>query len=272
MGNLPDKSICQTYNLRDQHGWDFLVCEGIPGWSATHVITPFGLMMLTNNFLLSYLIAGFVEIFETLALLLFHSYLIFNTPDADIETKAGSLIGDWLLNDLFGVFAAYVLLSLLSAPGLLDAWIHRGKTLPWQYKVKLFFSAAVVLGVSELTTIVIPANCRELVDQPCINLGLILFVTAQSLAILVFWTYLFRRPDDYKYLWKPNGMSDRRINFYFGFWIALIVLVGLQNMQPFIPLIDALKPMAEFAQVWLAVLLWFLVVIPVLWFTFWRRV
>ena len=263
MGNLPDKSICQTYAARDQHSFDFLVCEGGRGWSATHSIGPFGVMMVFGHFLLSWLITGMVEILETLSLTLFKSYVIFHTNDAELETKAGSLLGDWLFNDLFGILLALFLLHGLGASGLISSWLFQKKRPPVGYRVKLVFATALILLPNLAPSWIIPSGCDDMVSQPCANTGLILNVGLQSAVILFFWGFLFRFPDDYRYQWKPHNMTDRKIHFYFGFWLAFVLLVGLQNAQPYIPLWNG-STVSEWTQVWLAEIIWGLAVLMII--------
>lgn len=263
MGNLPDKSICQDFSRRDQHSFDFLICEGGRGWSATHTMAPFTVMMLTGHFLLSWLIVGVIEIAETFMLTFFKDYVLFHTNDAELETKAGSLIGDWLVNDLLGILMALLLLRGLLAPGLLRSWMYAKKRPPFWYCVKLIVVAFFLVIPCIFPSWILPPECDLEVRQECTNAGLILEVTWESLVIVLLWAYFFRRPDDYRYLWKPHSMSDRKINYLFGFFLFFILFIGLQNAQPFWPLFrDNFG--AEWIQVWIAEAIWALIVFLVL--------
>ena len=68
-------------------------------------------------------------------------------------------------------------------------------------------------------------------------------------------TWLLRRRDDTYYLWAPNGVSPRRVTFFFLMWGLFVFMVGLQNAQPYVRL-WFLPALAEWSQVWLFEGLW----------------
>lgn len=282
---LPDRSICQTFALRDQHSWDFLVCEGQRGWSATHVIMPFALMILSGNFLLSFLIAGAVEIFEALALTAVGSYIVFHTNDAELETKAGSLLGDWLINDLLGVLLAFILLRALQMPGLLRIVLDRWKwwpqaMAPQQKALSEFrFSehkgitaviaiwTAAFLATGIMPTFILPSDCDQYVEQNCINAGLMLMVATQVCLIIAGWFVWMRLKVFRLHFWARYGLARKtyrwRIHVLFAAWLAFVILVGLQNAQPYIPLFIA-PVIGEWAQVWTFAGIWLVLTLAVI--------
>lgn len=112
-------SVCQKYALRDQTSWDFVLCEGNKGWPSAHTELPFLATLITGSPLFAFLMQGVFEIFEVTVLLVFNNFIVFDTLEAELETLAGSVFGDWLINGGLGVLAAYLLMDVFDFPGFL---------------------------------------------------------------------------------------------------------------------------------------------------------
>lgn len=100
--------VCLNYASRCQTSWDFVICESSKGWASPHMSMPF-VSTFFFGWKIAWLIQGLFEIFEATVLTLFGDYIVFQTADAERETLAGSLIGDWV-HALPAVFAAWLLI------------------------------------------------------------------------------------------------------------------------------------------------------------------
>lgn len=251
--DLPTREICLNYSLRDPHGWDFLVCEGQPGWSATHVITCFTIMLYVGSFVPAYLFDGLIEIFEAFVLTVFKRYLFFRTSDSQLETLAGSLIGDWLLNDLLGTLLALLMLRVWRLPAV-TAHLHN-RALPRRLRYKWYAWGTVVLCVNLLTSVTWDSDCDLHYPRDCINVGLMASLAIQTVLLLAGGFGFLATKEDKKYVWRPAGVNNFTRQSFFAFWTLLVLLVGLQNAQPYVPL-WFFPQIGEWSQVWLASAVW----------------
>lgn len=256
--DLPTREICLNYSLRDPHGWDFLVCEGQPGWSATHVLTCFTIMLFVNSFAHAYLFDGFIEIFEAFVLTAFKRYLFFRTSDPQLETLAGSLVGDWLFNDLIGTLLALLILRLWRLPALTAHLWTRG--LPRRLRYKWYAWGTAVLCANVLTSVTWDVECDLHYPNQCLSIGLVASLLLQVILISAGGFGFLVMAEDKKYLWRPAGVKRFTRQSFFGFWILLVLLVGLQNAQPWVPL-WFIPQIGEWSQVWLACAVWTLLLL-----------
>lgn len=260
-----DRSICLDITQRQPYSFDFLACEGFNGWSAAHVMTPFVVMLFFGNFPLAWLAAGLVEIAEALRPTLFGLGAMSSNPAGEFETLAGSILGDWAMNDLLGILAAHTLLHLFSLPSLFSGIYkcsssHRGRSMPrarmWSvhwWKQHIIF--LVFMGINVLPAWVYPKGCNPTIPGACINAGLMLSVGLQLILIVLCAVWFMRSYSDEKYLWLNDSVSLGQRRFLFVAWFIFILAVGLQNAQPYVPL-WFVPLFAEFAQVWLFALIW----------------
>jgi hypothetical protein len=264
-------------------------------------MAPFSAMLFLGNFFFVLFLAGLNEIVEAL-ILTFTGAALSERFASDAETLAGSVLGDWALNDLMGIFAAWVFLRLFAFPSLLSPWYHssvfrpvgveraaaevdpqppgelpreenamdrdleRWRARPWprlcgrywwkQHGLMLLYMISGVMPIWG-----IPWTC-DVFAQPyqCANAGLMLSVVWQLALITVFATVAMRTKDDERYLWRPAGLARRRVTFFFVVWALFVVMVGMQNAQPLMPC-WFMPPFGEWAQPWLFVGLWFLIIL-----------
>lgn len=265
-----DRSVCLDITQRQPYSFDFLACEGYNGWSATHVMAPFMVMLFFGNFSLAWVAAGLVEIAEALRPSLFGLGNMSKNPAAEFETLAGSILGDWAMNDLLGILAAYTLLTLFELPSLFSgiylcgrpsklAGVSRARvwSAHWWKQHVIFL---VLIGVNILPAWVYPQGCNPTIPGDCINAGLMLSVGLQLLLIVLCGTWLMRTRSDDKYLWGRGAISRTKQRIFFSAWFLFILMVGLQNAQPYMPL-WFIPLFAEFAQVWLFAIAWLICVV-----------
>ena len=267
-GIQADRTFCLTYEAREAYSLDFLLCEGYNGWAATHMMSFFTLMLFIGNIAPTWIAAALLETFEALIITTFGAHWLMAhgyTSALSLETLAGSIIGDWMINDLFGILAAWFLLRTLDVPGLLSPWFqssHRqALDLPPIWKSTLWWKQAgvaiLLMAMFILPVWVYPTGCDQHIPYDCWNVGLIAnaIITLIIIAVCAGW---FMRSDDHqRHFWRGHRVSARRRNAFFFFWAFYVLLVSFQNIHPavlwFVPLI------AEWAQCWLAGLVWVII-------------
>lgn len=263
-----DRNVCLNISLRQPRSFDFLACEGYHGWSATHEMFPFVLMIFFNDIPMAWIFSGFVEIFEILRPALFGDQALFDANPTNYETHAGAIIGDWLFNDLFGILSAALLIRLLGIPGLMDPWYKHTWPVPNSQRPRMFAKMwwkihglfLVFLFLNIAPSWVTPEGCDLHVPYDCLNIGLIISVCGQLLVIALGGIWFLRTRDEKRDLWGPRGVSRTWLNAYFVFWFLFIFLVGAQNAQWIVP-IWFIPTIGEFAQVWLATAFWIMLVL-----------
>lgn len=242
-------TVCPNYAAREQASWDFLVCEANKGWSAAHVTLPFWTILFWGDFLFAWTTTAFFEGFEVFVLALFGNYIIFETADAELETLAGSLLGDWLLNGTLGVLAGWLLARVLRAPSLIPRGPHPRGPAPahwcaWWAGVVLW---AAFVGANVAITWVVPGDCIAVDAASCQPVGLLLATGLHAaLALLVCTVHRSRA------VWRGYPPAARA--WLLALAIAFEVWVHVQNAQPWMPLWAG--PLGGFVQVWLAALVW----------------
>jgi hypothetical protein len=304
-----DRTICHHYRLRDPLSLDFLACEGGSGWPVTHTVVPFAVMIFLGNFIFAWLGTGLVEIAEALFWTLAGAAMLGHVKSEQLETLAGSVLGDWAMNDLLGVLSALIFLRLFSFPALLRPWYQgsvlrpcgtrtlskeereagvlgpeHGSEVTFEHDIditrryprvcglywwKQHVALLLFLSVGFLPTFVLPRNCDVFSHYDCYNVGVMISVVWQLLMLTFFATFWMRTKLDERYLWRPAGLSRKEVNAFFLLWALFVVMVGMQAWQPFMPL-WFIPRMAEWSQPWLFTWLWILIIV-VLRFTVWRR-
>jgi hypothetical protein len=267
-GIQADRAFCWDYAQREAYSVDFLLCEGYNGWAATHMMSFFTLMIFVGQVAPTWVFAALLECFEALMIAAFGMQWLVSqgyTSVLSLETLSGAILGDWLINDFFGILAAWLLFRLLNVPGLLSPWFaphwpERGNQKPppiWRSTLwwKQFGAAAFLMALFILPVFVAPAGCDQVPgNYTCWNVGLIALAATTLVFILVSALWTMRSPDHERYFWNVAKVSPRRRNAFFAFWALYIFLVAFQNTHPsvlfFVPLI------AEWAQCWLAGLVW----------------
>lgn len=252
------QSVCANFSLRDQHGTDWLLCEGAKGWPAQHVVASFVAYLFFHEVATSWTLSvaaawaytlGF-ELFEVLSVVLFGQYVGFGpVHETQKETLAGVLIGDMLSTNLLGIVICAMLLYVQGVWGLLPRFDLENR----EFLRQLLLSTAFSIG-SFSTMFVLPDGCTETVPRSCTNLGL-MFTTA-------IYTVLFAA----MMLTDSKGarVPRKKRRLYYALNVLFVLTVSVQNFQPLMPLY--LGPGGEWFQVWLVCGLWFLALLPfVLW-------
>lgn len=110
---------CLNYTLRDQTSWDFTLCEGNKGWASAHMTLPFLTVLILGSVGDALLVQGFFEVFEAALLTFLGNYIIFETKPIELETLAGSVLGDFGIQGVIGALAGFLLIRVMCFPSFL---------------------------------------------------------------------------------------------------------------------------------------------------------
>jgi len=137
---------CLPYSSRFQYSLDFLCCETGSGWVAAHVLNPLGVSFFFGSFATALAVAFWFEAFEIGVLTLFTSFIIFDTRELELETWAGSVLGDALIQGGLGALLGYLLRWAWDVPGPFEAWSLMGGWLRAKYiGLWLLYAASFIL-------------------------------------------------------------------------------------------------------------------------------
>lgn len=100
-------AACFPYADRDQASLDFLCCED-DGWVAAHVLNPAAIALLFG-WKAAIIVAFWFEAFEALLLIIFKNFIFTTTSETDLETLAGAVVGDALINGTFGAIIGFLI-------------------------------------------------------------------------------------------------------------------------------------------------------------------
>ena len=191
-----DRTVsCIPYQARDQHSLDFLCCEDANGWTAAHVIAPMGVGIWFGNPVLAVAVAFWFEGFEAFMLTVFRSYIIFTTSDIDLETLAGSIIGDALIQGSIGAILSYLLLMAFDIPGPMRSWYLMSGWMRFKYVVLLllYWFAFGALNIV----------------RPDINTGIFIVIGIHGVLLLLVFPLATKSNLDNAGVWQRRKISYR---------------------------------------------------------------
>lgn len=137
---------CLPYSKRFQYSLDFLCCETGAGWVAAHVANPLGVSFFFGSFAAGLAIAFWFEAIEITFLTAFTGFVIFETRELDLETWAGSIIGDALIQGGIGAFLGYLLRTAFNVPGPFESWPLMNSWLRFKYAgLWILYSCSFIL-------------------------------------------------------------------------------------------------------------------------------
>lgn len=203
------KKVCVPFTKRSMFDSSWICCEDNSGWPVSHVIMPFTVMMLTNDFWFSLSVDLLWEVFEVQNLSYFGKFL-FTTNDVNqFETAAGALIGDVVCAGILGILMAVALIQVTGWKGL-------------RRDLKNNYIAAkyLVFGAVLAALWFLPAIMTHRV-----NIGLILATGITVLLILLVGPFVFASSDVI-----PGNMDPHkefmRVRFW---WAAAVLIIGASS-------------------------------------------
>jgi len=124
---------CLPYSDRLQYSLDFFCCETGSGWVAAHILNPMGVSVFFGSFATALAVAFWFEAFEIFTLAFFGNFIVFETTELGLETWAGSILGDALIQGGLGALLGYLLRTAFRVPGPFEAWSIMNAWLRFKY-------------------------------------------------------------------------------------------------------------------------------------------
>ena len=182
---------CLPYMSRFQYSLDFFCCETGSGWVAAHVLNPLGVSFFFGSFSTALAVAFWFEAFEIGTLTLFTSFIIFETSELELETWAGSVIGDALIQGSLGALLGYMLRTAFRVPGPFEAWPMMSGWLRFKYVLLwILYSASFIL--------------LSFVGDEGQNWGLFIAIGVQAVLLLVVFPFTTRSSLDQAVVWQTR--------------------------------------------------------------------
>lgn len=207
----PPKGQTGPRSDRDQ---SWLCVEGVHGWPAVHSIAPMNVQVYTGDFKLSTL-SGFVwEAYEIILQSFIDKLpLVDSSHEDQLESTAGSLIGDATITDMFGVLLGVSINELSGFSGFYSLY-------PYMRDAKVCAKYTVITIVGVAFSLMSGAH------SPNVNYGLMLNALFQCVYILAIVPFLMDANDiaeEYRHQIDFIG-SYRRAKFM---WVGSILLIAI---------------------------------------------
>jgi len=207
--------LCLPYSKRIQYSYDFLCCEDGNGWVAAHILNPLAAYMFFGDYVTAWFIAFVFEAFEVQVLLSFGGFVVFETNDLELESWAGSVIGDAFIQGGLGVFLAYLLVRVTNFQPMFSNWSR----MPGWLRLKYFIMwAAYACSFITLRSF-----------GPTFNWGLAIALALQSAMLLFIFPNITASKADLRYVWfKDQSLSARNRTFII--WWLIDLFIGFQSI------------------------------------------
>ena len=209
-------AACTDYCTRNQFSWDFLCCEDGGGWVAAHTLNPLAFYMFWQDPVWTMLVVLLWEIWETAALTFSGSFIFTSTASSDLETLAGGLIGDALIQGgtgiVIGALIAYVFHMPPLVPSLARTRAHAGARAWRAWRIVLWAVHTAFFSLLSWTS-----------DDDTHRYGLWLNLALQVLFIAVLYPCLFYSGPKAAYLTPGLTWAG------FAAWAAVVVAIGLST-------------------------------------------
>lgn len=185
--------VCLPYSSRIQYSFDFLCCEDGYGWPAAHVLNPLGLSIFFGNFWFAWFGAFVFEAFEVGTLALFGDFVVFETAQLELETWAGSVIGDALIQGAIGATLGLLLRWLWGISGPFQSWdlFSFWQRIKW---LALWFAYAL--------SFITLSYAGDAGNGNTLNYGLFVALAIHTVLLLVVYPLTTRSARDERTVWQ----------------------------------------------------------------------
>lgn len=230
---------CLPYSSRFQYSLDFFCCETGSGWVAAHSLNPLGVAFFFGSFSTALAVAFWFEAFEVGVLTLFTSFIIFETRELELETWAGSILGDALIQGGLGAFLGTLLLWAYDITGPLRSWAFMNNWLRVKYLALWIFYASSFIPLTFVGENGEHWGLFIAIGIHAVYLfGILPFSTRSRSDNLLVWQ---RRKYEYKTVKFRSGVSRQKIPtrssyvperdrwMLFGTWFVINVLLASQT-------------------------------------------
>lgn len=232
MANPPgfggDISSCIPYESRKQFSLDFWLCEQGNGWPYIH----FANALLTVLFFPDFFVAGFVILLAEL--LEWTSYILIGIPlgyefpgKFDLETMAGSYVGDLLAQGGMGMIAGFLLFFIWKAPPLSplvrfkDVFKRNVSLYPQPIKHNApgwaqFFSIVyfIIIHISAALAFLVGGG---------LNYGIFIHAFVLLFLLIVYWVITAKTRWSI-YFWSVNFSQNKSLTYMVSIWVPLMFL------------------------------------------------
>lgn len=216
--------------LRLNNSW--LCCEDDSGWVAAHILHPMAIALFSGSPSLTVIAYFYFEALEANAITLFRTFVFVPADPANLETLAGSLIGDAQLNGSYGLLLAVAVAQFVGWHGF-GYYYWRGSM---QSKVAAKYLLLYVLFAASFGFVGLHAGTT--------NYGAAIATVVQLVLVLVVIPRCIRPGDvagvelaesyrRLKWLWAlalvliaPTGFEWRYFaNMWYQAWLPTVVLI-----------------------------------------------
>jgi len=203
----------QTRLTLDHFSWNFLRASG-NAWAMSHVLNPFLVQMIFQNWMVTVIFFMVWEIVEVFALTAFGGYGIFVGDTSDFEPIADSLLGD-PFNGLLGIILAFTFVIAFKVPHWMPSMFGRARKVFWR---RLALYLALVVSF-------LPYNAQlELEGHPRpIFVGVYISMILHTIVLSYSWYKFDRTPMEISLFWGGWIGKKHRDQVYLG-WITLLIL------------------------------------------------
>lgn len=228
-----DISSCIPYESRDQFSLDFWLCEQGNGWPYIH----FANAVMTVLFFPDFFVAGFVIMFAEL--LEWTSYILIGIPlgfgfpgKFDLETIAGSYVGDLLAQGGMGMIAGFLIFFAWKAPPLSP--LIRFKNV-FKRNVPLYPQPIVhdaprwarFFSIVYFIIIHISATLAFLVGGG-LNYGILIHAFVLLILLVLYWIITTKTAWAI-YFWSANFPPNKVLAYMVSIWMPLMI-VAIHNI------------------------------------------
>lgn len=208
-----DKHVsCFPYSDRDQASLDFLCCEDA-GWVGAHVINPMAIALFFG-WKAAIIFAFWFEVLEALLLIFFKNFIFTTTAETDLETLAGSVVGDAFINGSLGAAIGYLICEYTGHVPPFQRWLNMVDNWHRFKYVMLFLLFELCFALLSLSNWAAP----------------LVFVAVIAVGIDLFAIYvpLTNYPADVKFVWRgERGVYAR--NLAFSMYVLIAIFIYLNN-------------------------------------------
>lgn len=224
------QASCFPYWARDQASLDFLCCEDA-GWVGAHVLNPAAIILFFGwsesdgtgtlaRFMPAVIVAFWFEVLEIVLLIVFKNFIFTTTAETDLETLAGSVLGDAFINGTLGAIIGYQICTYVDYVPPFRRWRHMANNWHRAKYVFLFLLFELCFALLSVSNWFAPY--------------VFLMVGAVAIVLLAVWIPFTSYDVDIKLVWRgARGVIARNEAFYLYIMVAIFIYIqncGLEYM------------------------------------------
>lgn len=211
--SISDKLIYseQARLTEENFNWSFLEVPSST-WAMAHVLNPFLIQTIFQDWKLSVIIFFAWESIEVLFLILFKKYQIFFGDESEYEPVGDSLIGD-IINGILGVILSFMFQIVFKVPRLTPSIYSRLSNIT--IKRILLYLGMILPFLTYNSTI-----SHKNLSYP-IYIGVFISMLVHTILLSYSWLYFNNTKEEINQIWGGKKSKKHRSQIY----IALISLL-----------------------------------------------